>query len=141
MATTLGSSAPGSRSLIQFVPDTRTSAAEIQADVRQLILDAPFELDEDDISLVQLESQLGDRRRIDVEVGATSTIDRGTYGPTIVGEGTKIDNQVMIGHNAENLGDAAVVVTSTAIKRGNPEVDLALETRVHYKKWQYFHHN
>jgi UDP-3-O-[3-hydroxymyristoyl] glucosamine N-acyltransferase len=35
----------------------------------------------------------------DVEVGACSTIDRGTYGPTIVGEGTKIDNQVMIGHN------------------------------------------
>jgi UDP-N-acetylmuramate--alanine ligase len=38
--------------------------------------------------------------------------------------------RVMIGHAAENLGDAAVVVTSTAIKRGNPEVDLALERRV-----------
>ncbi len=38
--------------------------------------------------------------------------------------------KVMIGHRAENLGDAAVVVTSTAIKRGNPEVELALETRV-----------
>jgi len=37
---------------------------------------------------------------------------------------------VMIGHKAQNLGDAAVVVTSTAIKRGNPEVELALETRV-----------
>ncbi|MET0370339.1 MAG: UDP-N-acetylmuramate--L-alanine ligase [Sphingobium sp.] len=37
---------------------------------------------------------------------------------------------VMIGHKAENLGDAAVVVTSTAIKRGNPEVELALENRV-----------
>ena len=37
---------------------------------------------------------------------------------------------VMIGHKAENLGDAAVVVTSTAIKKGNPEVDLALERRV-----------
>ena len=37
---------------------------------------------------------------------------------------------VAIGHCAENLGDAAVVVTSTAIKRGNPEVELALETRV-----------
>nr|WP_243843360.1 UDP-N-acetylmuramate--L-alanine ligase [Sphingomonas vulcanisoli] len=37
---------------------------------------------------------------------------------------------VAIGHKAENLGDAAVVVTSTAIKRGNPEVELALETRV-----------
>jgi UDP-N-acetylmuramate--alanine ligase len=37
---------------------------------------------------------------------------------------------VMIGHKAENLGDAAVVVTSTAIKRGNPEVELALENRI-----------
>ncbi|HEY0270890.1 MAG TPA: UDP-N-acetylmuramate--L-alanine ligase [Sphingomonas sp.] len=38
--------------------------------------------------------------------------------------------KVMIGHDAANLGDAAVVVTSTAIKRGNPEVELALEQRV-----------
>lgn len=34
---------------------------------------------------------------------------------------------VHIGHKAENLGDAAVVVVSTAIKAGNPEVDLARE--------------
>ena len=37
---------------------------------------------------------------------------------------------VAIGHHADNLGDAAVVVTSTAIKRGNPEVELALENRI-----------
>ncbi len=37
----------------------------------------------------------------DVELGAAVTIDRGTYGPTRVGEGTKIDNQVMIGHNCQ----------------------------------------
>ncbi|MGC4006126.1 MAG: UDP-3-O-(3-hydroxymyristoyl)glucosamine N-acyltransferase [Pirellulales bacterium] len=35
----------------------------------------------------------------DVEIGANTTIDRGTYGPTVVGEGTKIDNLVMIAHN------------------------------------------
>lgn len=35
----------------------------------------------------------------DVEVGAGATIDRGTYGPTVIGAGTKIDNQVQIGHN------------------------------------------
>jgi UDP-3-O-[3-hydroxymyristoyl] glucosamine N-acyltransferase len=35
----------------------------------------------------------------DVEIGAGTTIDRGTYGPTRIGEGTKIDNQVMIAHN------------------------------------------
>jgi UDP-3-O-[3-hydroxymyristoyl] glucosamine N-acyltransferase len=34
-----------------------------------------------------------------VEVGAGTTIDRGTYGPTSVGAGTKIDNLVMIAHN------------------------------------------
>jgi UDP-N-acetylmuramate--alanine ligase len=38
--------------------------------------------------------------------------------------------KVMIGHDAANLGDAAVVVTSTAVKRGNPEVEAALERRI-----------
>ena len=38
--------------------------------------------------------------------------------------------EVKIGHAAENLGDAAVVVVSTAIKRANPEVECALERRI-----------
>jgi len=38
--------------------------------------------------------------------------------------------EVFIGHDAANLGDAAVIVTSTAIKRGNPEVEAALERRI-----------
>ncbi|MFA5989518.1 MAG: UDP-N-acetylmuramate--L-alanine ligase [Sphingomonas sp.] len=37
---------------------------------------------------------------------------------------------VHIGHAADNLGSAAVIVTSTAIKRGNPEVEAALERRI-----------
>ncbi|QIG79806.1 UDP-N-acetylmuramate--L-alanine ligase [Stakelama tenebrarum] len=37
---------------------------------------------------------------------------------------------VTIGQKAENLGDAAVVVVSTAIQRGNPEVEAALERRI-----------
>src|SRR5436190_18744104 len=37
----------------------------------------------------------------DVEVGACSTIDRGTFGPTRIGAGTKIDNLVMIAHNCQ----------------------------------------
>ena len=37
---------------------------------------------------------------------------------------------VTIGHDAANLGDAAVVVTSTAVKRDNPEVAAALEGRI-----------
>jgi UDP-3-O-[3-hydroxymyristoyl] glucosamine N-acyltransferase len=35
----------------------------------------------------------------DVDVGANATIDRGTYGTTRIGSGTKLDNLVMIGHN------------------------------------------
>ena len=35
----------------------------------------------------------------DVEVGAATTIDRGTFGATTIGDGTKLDNLVMIGHN------------------------------------------
>jgi UDP-N-acetylmuramate--alanine ligase len=38
--------------------------------------------------------------------------------------------KVTIGHSAENLGAAAVVVTSTAVKAGNPERDAALERRI-----------
>src|SRR5439155_9958748 len=37
----------------------------------------------------------------DVEIGAGTTIDRGTFGATRVGAGTKIDNLVMIGHNCQ----------------------------------------
>ena len=48
----------------------------------------------------QLSAQLGNVViEADVDVGAGTTIDRGTYGPTVIGEGTKIDNQVMIAHN------------------------------------------
>ena len=35
----------------------------------------------------------------DVEIGANCAIDRGTFGATTIGEGSKIDNLVMIGHN------------------------------------------
>jgi UDP-3-O-[3-hydroxymyristoyl] glucosamine N-acyltransferase len=35
----------------------------------------------------------------DVEIGALTSIDRGTFGATRVGSGTKIDNLVQIGHN------------------------------------------
>jgi UDP-3-O-[3-hydroxymyristoyl] glucosamine N-acyltransferase len=37
----------------------------------------------------------------DVEVGACTTIDRGTFQATRVGEGTKIDNLVQVGHNCQ----------------------------------------
>ncbi|HEY3963076.1 MAG TPA: UDP-3-O-(3-hydroxymyristoyl)glucosamine N-acyltransferase [Planctomycetaceae bacterium] len=37
----------------------------------------------------------------DCEIGACTTIDRGMIGPTSIGEGTKLDNLIMIGHNCE----------------------------------------
>jgi hypothetical protein len=49
----------------------RRTEAEIQADVRQFILSAPFQLEEREVSIVALEAAVGDRRRIDVEVGST----------------------------------------------------------------------
>ncbi len=48
----------------------------------------------------ELSAQLGNViLEADVEIGANSTVDRGTYGSTVIGEGTKIDNQVMVAHN------------------------------------------
>lgn len=35
----------------------------------------------------------------DVEIGANTTVDRARFGRTVIGEGTKIDNLVMIAHN------------------------------------------
>lgn len=37
----------------------------------------------------------------DVEIGANSTIDRGTLGDTVIGDKVKIDNLVQVGHNVE----------------------------------------
>jgi len=37
----------------------------------------------------------------DVEIGANSTVDRATFGVTVIGSGTKIDNLVQVAHNCE----------------------------------------
>ena len=50
----------------------------------------------------------------DVEVGANTTIDRGTLGETRIGAGTKIDNLVQIGHNVR-VGRDVVIVAQTGI--------------------------
>ncbi len=48
----------------------------------------------------ELSAQLGNVEiGADVEIGACTTVDRGTYGPTIVGDGSKIDDLVQIAHN------------------------------------------
>jgi UDP-3-O-[3-hydroxymyristoyl] glucosamine N-acyltransferase len=50
----------------------------------------------------------------DVEIGALTTVDRGALRDTIIGEGTKIDNLVQVGHNTQ-IGRHCVVVAQTGI--------------------------
>ncbi len=50
----------------------------------------------------------------DVEIGACTTIDRGTFGPTRVGSGTKIDNLVQIAHNCQ-IGKHNLLVAQVGI--------------------------
>jgi UDP-3-O-[3-hydroxymyristoyl] glucosamine N-acyltransferase len=50
----------------------------------------------------------------DVEIGANSTIDRGSLSDTIVGEGTKIDNLVQIAHNVV-IGRHCVIVAQSGV--------------------------
>jgi UDP-3-O-[3-hydroxymyristoyl] glucosamine N-acyltransferase len=50
----------------------------------------------------------------DVEIGANSAIDRGALGDTVIGEGTKIDNLVQIGHNTR-VGRRAIIVSQVGI--------------------------
>jgi UDP-3-O-[3-hydroxymyristoyl] glucosamine N-acyltransferase len=49
-----------------------------------------------------------------VEIGANSTIDRGTLTDTIIGEGVKIDNLVHIGHNVV-IGKNSIITANTTI--------------------------
>ncbi|WP_408873725.1 UDP-3-O-(3-hydroxymyristoyl)glucosamine N-acyltransferase [Gluconobacter roseus] len=49
-----------------------------------------------------------------VEVGANSTIDRGSMRDTLIGAGTRINNLVQIGHNAR-LGRCCIVVSQAGI--------------------------
>ena len=55
-----------------------------------------------------------------VEIGAATTIDRGTISPTRIGYGTKIDNQVQIGHNVQ-IGSNCLLCAQVGIA-GSTEV-------------------
>ena len=50
----------------------------------------------------------------DVEIGANSTVDRGSIGDTIVGSGTKIDNLVHLGHNVR-VGRHVIIIAQVGI--------------------------
>jgi UDP-3-O-[3-hydroxymyristoyl] glucosamine N-acyltransferase len=50
----------------------------------------------------------------DVEIGANTTVDRGASRDTVIGEGTKIDNLVQIGHNVV-IGRHCIIVAQVGI--------------------------
>src|ERR1700730_16699548 len=50
----------------------------------------------------------------DVEIGAGTTIDRAALGETVIGEGTKIDNLVQIGHNVK-IGKHCLLVSQVGV--------------------------
>jgi UDP-3-O-[3-hydroxymyristoyl] glucosamine N-acyltransferase len=50
----------------------------------------------------------------DVEIGANTTIDRGTLADTVIGEGTKIDNLVQIAHNVV-IGRNCIIVAQSGV--------------------------
>ncbi len=50
----------------------------------------------------------------DVEIGSCTTVDRGMIEDTVIGEGTKLDNQVMIAHNCE-LGKHNIMVSQVGL--------------------------
>jgi len=61
----------------------------------------------------------------DVEIGAGTTIDRGAIRDTIVGEGTKIDNLVQVGHNV-SIGRHCIVVAQTGISGSSTLEDFVV---------------
>ncbi len=50
----------------------------------------------------------------DVEIGANTTIDRGSSGPTEIGRGTKIDNLVQVGHNVQ-IGERCLLAGQAGV--------------------------
>src|SRR5450631_1328624 len=66
----------------------------------------------------------------DVEIGAGTTIDRGAIRDTVIGEGTKIDNLVQIGHNV-SIGRYCIIVAQCGISGSSTLGDfVALGARV-----------
>jgi UDP-3-O-[3-hydroxymyristoyl] glucosamine N-acyltransferase len=65
--------------------------------------------------------EIGDR----VEIGANSCVDRAALGATTIGEGTKIDNMVHVGHNCR-IGKHVVIAAQTGFSGGVVVEDYAV---------------
>jgi len=61
----------------------------------------------------------------DVEIGANSTVDRGSIGDTVIGAGTKLDNLVHIGHNCR-IGRRCLVMAQVGLAGSTVVEDEAI---------------
>jgi len=61
----------------------------------------------------------------DVEIGANTTIDRGSTRDTLIGEGTKIDNLVQIAHNV-SIGRHCLIASQTGISGSSQVGDFVM---------------
>src|SRR3984957_18582160 len=61
----------------------------------------------------------------DVEIGANTTIDRGSTRDTVIGEGTKIDNLVQIAHNV-SIGRHCLIAGQTGISGSSQVGDFVM---------------
>ncbi|MDM7996657.1 MAG: UDP-3-O-(3-hydroxymyristoyl)glucosamine N-acyltransferase [Acidobacteriota bacterium] len=61
----------------------------------------------------------------DVEIGANTTIDRGSLGTTRIGAGSKLDNLVQVAHNVE-IGKHVVIASQTGISGSTVIEDYAV---------------
>lgn len=61
----------------------------------------------------------------EVEIGSNSCVDRAALGETVIGEGTKIDNQVQIGHNCR-IGRHCIIVAQVGIAGSTVIGDYAI---------------
>ena len=61
----------------------------------------------------------------DVEIGANTTIDRGSTRDTVIGEGTKIDNLVQIAHNC-SIGRHCLIASQTGISGSSKVGDFVM---------------
>jgi UDP-3-O-[3-hydroxymyristoyl] glucosamine N-acyltransferase len=61
----------------------------------------------------------------DVEIGANACVDRGALGETVIGDGTKLDNMVHIGHNCR-IGRHVVIAAQTGLSGGVVVEDYAI---------------
>lgn len=71
-------------------------------------------------------AQLG-RVRVgdDVEIGANTTVDRGSGPDTVIGDGTMIDNLVQIGHNVR-IGRGCIIIAQTGVAGSTELEDFAV---------------